>query len=92
MPNSASATADVAPVAPSNLMSQDEYWQQWIKDQPEYNDPKNIMKAPAHYGDVNYHIAKFFGSAPELRFDQAYEAYKANWENDYNNYLNNKCN
>lgn len=86
MPNSASATADVIPVQPSNLMSKDEYWQEYKKQY--YDVPGNVMKAPEHYGDFNYEIAKFFQNGAEKGFDEAYEAYKANWENDYNNYLN----
>lgn len=87
MANSASATSEteVVPVKPSDLMSKDEYWQQY-KGQ-FYNTPGNVLKAPEHYGDFNYQVAKFFQSAAEKGFESAYEAYKTNWENDYNNYL-----
>lgn len=86
MPNSASQEADLIPVQPSNLMSKDEYWQQY--KQQFYNVPGNVMKAPEHYNDFNYKLAKFFQHYAENGFDEAYETYKANWENDYNNYLN----
>lgn len=87
--NSASNTSsDAVPVRPSDLLSKDEYWQQYKNRSDFYGKQGNILVAPEHYGDLNYKIAKFFGSGAENSFDEAYEAYKANWENDYNNYLN----
>lgn len=69
---------------PEQAMSQDEYWQEYKKK--FYDTPGNVLKAPEHYNDLNYRIAKFFGSGAESSFESAYEAYINNLNNK-NEYL-----
>lgn len=61
---------------PEQAMSKDEYWQQFKAE-----NYSGVVHPPKHYNDVNYKIAKFFGSGPENRFEDAYEAYLRNLNN-----------
>ena len=67
---------------PEQAMSMDEYWQQYKQD--FYKG--SAVKAPEHYDDLNYRIAKFFGHGAESSFESAYEAYLNNL-NNRNEYL-----
>lgn len=62
---------------PEVAMSKDDYWQTY-KGQ-FYNG--KATKAPEHYNDLNYRIAKFFGHGAESGFESAYEAYLNNLNN-----------
>ena len=62
---------------PEQAMSMDEYWQQYKQD--FYKN--SFVKAPEHYNDLNYKIAKFFGHGAESSFESAYEAYINNLNN-----------
>lgn len=69
---------------PEQAMSMDEYWQEYKKQ--FYDKPGYATKAPEHYNDLNYKIAKFFGHGAENSFESAYEAYLNNL-NNRNEYL-----
>lgn len=72
--NSAASVTDAVAVDPEAVMSKDEYWQTY-KGQ-FYNG--KATRAPDHYNDLNYRIAKFFGNGAESGFESAYEAYLNN--------------
>lgn len=75
MISSASQAATIE--APETVMSKDEYWQS-IKGDAYAG---SATKAPAHYNDLNYKIAKFFGHGAENKFEADYEAYLNNVNN-----------
>lgn len=61
---------------PETVLSKDEYWQQNYAGKMD-----GILKNPDHYNDINYKIAKFFGSADTNKFESEYEAYLDNVNN-----------
>lgn len=73
--NSAAQTAAVE--APETVLSKDQYYQQWMRQQHPTWSASDI----GSYNDFTYKFAKFFGDPSRSKFDSEYEAYLNNVNN-----------